>query len=159
MVTPIRIGELFLAKNVPTLAIGLLSVFPSLLIVWWFGVPLRGSLLWFLFLTTLFLFSAIGIGVLVATISNTLQQALLLSFFGLFPLMFLSGTLVPVESMPQALQTLSFGSPLCYYMDVILGVFLKGAGLAEPWPQALALIVIGVVLFGIASVVFRKNLA
>ncbi len=159
MVTPIRIGELFLAKTAPTLAIGLVSVFPSLLIVWWFGVPLRGSLLLFLLLTALFLLSAIGLGVLVATASNTLQQALLLSFFGLFPLMFLSGTLVPVESMPGALQVLSLASPLRYYMDVILGVFLKGAGLAELWPQAIALVVIGAVLFGVAAVAFRRTLS
>jgi len=143
MVSPIRIGELFLAKTAPTLAIGLLSVFPSLLIVWWFDVPLRGSLWLFLFLTALFLLSAIGIGVLVAAVSKTLQQALLLSFFGLFPLMFLSGTLVPVESMPEILQTLSLASPLRHYMDVILGIFLKGAGITELWPQALALLVIG----------------
>lgn len=159
MVTPIRIGELFLAKTAPTLAMGLLSVFPSLLIVWWFGVPLRGSLLLFLVLTALFLLSAISIGVLVAAVSKTLQQALLLSFFGLFPLMFLSGTLVPVESMPVFLQKLSLISPLRYYMDVILGIFLKGAGIAELWPQALALFVIGSLLFGIAIGVFRRQLA
>lgn len=158
MVTPIRIGELFLAKTVPTMAMGLLSVFPSLLIVWWFGVPLRGSLLLFLLLTALFLLSAIGIGVLVAAVSKTLQQALLLSFFGLFPLMFLSGTLVPVESMPVILQKFSLISPLRYYMDVILGIFLKGAGIAELWPQALALFVIGSLLFGIAIRVFRRQL-
>lgn len=159
MVTPIRTGELFLAKTAPTLAMGLLSVFPSLLIVWWFGVPLRGSLLLFLLLTALFLFSAIGIGVLVATVSRTLQQALLLSFFGLFPLMFLSGTFVPVESMPPALQYLSLVSPLRYYMDIILGVFLKGAGLAELWVQAMALAVIGVVLFVLALSAFRRRIA
>lgn len=159
MVTPIRISELFLAKTAPTLAMGLLSVFPSLLIVWWFGVPLRGSLLLFLLLTALFLLSAISIGVLVAAVSKTLQQALLLSFFGLFPLMFLSGTLVPVESMPVFLQKLSLISPLRYYMDVILGIFLKGAGIAELWPQALALFVIGSLLFGIAIGVFRRQLA
>ncbi len=157
MVTPIRIGELFLAKTVPTLGMGLLSVFPSLLIVWWFGVPLRGSLALFLLLTALFLLSAISIGVLVSAISKTLQQALLLSFFGLFPLMFLSGTLVPIESMPEFLQTLSLVSPLRYYMDVILGIFLKGAGIAELWPQALALLVIGSLLFGIAIRVFRRQ--
>ncbi|HSS63373.1 MAG TPA: ABC transporter permease [Gammaproteobacteria bacterium] len=158
MVTPISTGELFAAKTVPTLATGLLSVFPSLLIVWWFGVPLRGSLPLFLALTALFLLSAIAMGVLAAAISRTLQQALLLSFFSLFPIMFLSGTLVPVESMPDFLQSLSLLSPLRYYMDVILGVFLKGAGMAELWPQAAALLGIGVVLFGIALSVFRRQL-
>jgi ABC-2 type transport system permease protein len=154
-VTPVGTAELFMAKTLPTLAIGLLSVFPSLLIVWWFGVPLRGSLALFLGLTAVFLLSAIALGVLIAAVSRTLQQALLLSFFGLFPLMFLSGTLAPVESMPEALQTLSLASPLRHYMDVILGVFLKGAGLAELWPQALALVAIGAPLFAAAAIIFR----
>lgn len=156
-VTPIRTAELFFAKTLPTLAIGLLSVFPSLLIVWWFGVPLRGSLALFILLTGLFLLSAIGIGVLIAAVCRTLQQALLLSFFGLFPIMFLSGTLAPIASMPGFLQTLSLGSPLRYYMDVVLGIFLKGVGTEVLWPQALALAGIGALFFGLAALVFRRQ--
>jgi ABC-2 type transport system permease protein len=156
-VTPVGTAELFLAKTLPTLAMGLLSVFPSLLIVWWFGVPLRGSLALFLGLTALFLLSAIALGVLVSSVSRTLQQALLLSFFGLFPLMFLSGTLAPVESMPESLQAISLASPLRHYMDVILGIFLKGAGLAELWPQAAALLALAIPLFATAALIFRRQ--
>lgn len=156
-VTPISTGELFLAKTIPTLAIGLLAVFPSLLIAWWFDVPLHGSLALFMGLTALFLFSAIGIGVLIASLCQTLQQALLLSFFGLFPLMFLSGTLAPIASMPPFLQTISLVSPLRYYMDIILGVFLKGSGWTQLWPQAVALTLIGFVVFGGAAAVFRSR--
>ena len=94
---------------------------------------------------------------LVAAVCRTLQQALLLSFFGLFPIMFLSGTLVPVESMPQLLQTLSLASPLRHYMNIILAVFLKGAGLAELWPQMLSLLGLGAVLFGLALAVFSRR--
>lgn len=156
-VTPIRVADLFIAKVTPTLVIGLLSVFPSLLIVWWFGVPMQGSLVLFLALTSLFLLSAIGLGVLIATVSRTQQQALLLAFFGLFPMMMLSGTLAPVESMPEILQAASLVSPLRHYMDVILGVFLKGAGMDVLWPQALALLVSGVALLGLAAVLFRRS--
>jgi ABC-2 type transport system permease protein len=159
LVTPIRTGELFLAKTVPTLIMGLLSLFPSLLIVSWFQVPLRGSLLLFLAFTAVFLLSAIGLGVLIAAVSRTLQQALLLAFFGLFPIMFLSGGLTPVDSMPDALQALSLGSPLRYYMDIILGVFLKGVGWRELWQEAVALLAIGAVLFGLSIVVFRRRIA
>ncbi|MBW7950060.1 MAG: ABC transporter permease [Pseudorhodoplanes sp.] len=158
-VSPIGTAELFAAKVMPALVIGLLSVFPSLLIVWWFGVPLRGSLLLFLVLTAIFLISAVAIGVLIASISATLQQALLLSFFGLFPLMFLSGTIVPVESMPAALQTVSLASPLRHYLDVILGLFLKGSGPRELWPQAVALLIIGMPLFVVAALIFRRRSA
>lgn len=158
MVTPITTGELFLAKTAPTLGMGLVSVFPSLLIAAAFEVPLRGSLVLFMALTAIFLLSAIAIGVAVATVAKTLQQALLLAFFGLFPLMFLSGSLVPVESMPEVLQRLSLLSPLRYYMDVILGIFLKGAGIRELWHEALALLAIGIVLFGGSLFAFRRTL-
>lgn len=158
MVTPLTVGEIFVAKTVPTLGMGLISVFPSLLIATLFGVPFRGSLPLFLALTALFLLSGIALGVAVATIARTLQQALLLAFFGLFPLMFLSGSLVPVESMPPALQKLSLLSPLRYYMDVILGIFLKGAGIRELWPQALALTAIGACLYAASLLVFRRTL-
>jgi ABC-2 type transport system permease protein len=157
MLTPIRTGELFLAKTLPTLAMGLVAVFPSMLVIYWFDVPLRGSLALFLALTVLFLVSAIALGVLIASVTRTLQQALLLSFFGLFPIMFLSGTLVPIESMAPFLRTLSLASPLRHYMDVTLGVFLKGSGIAELWPQALALAGIGALLYALAWLRFATR--
>jgi ABC-2 type transport system permease protein len=71
--------------------------------------------------------------------------------------MFLSGTLAPVESMPKFIQTLSLVSPLRYYMDAILGVFLKGAGIADLWSQALAVLAIGMPLFAAAVLNFRSK--
>lgn len=156
-VTPIGTAPLFVAKVIPTLVVGLLSIFPSLLIAWWFGVPLRGSLGLFLGFTALFLISAIAMGALVAAVSKTLQQALLLSFFGLFPLMFLSGTIVPVESMPEVLQAASLASPVRHYLEVILGLFLKGSGFGVLWPHAIALVAIGVPLFAMAALIFRRE--
>ena len=157
MLTPIRTTELFAAKALPTVAMGLLSLFPTLLIAWWFGVPLRGSLALFIALTALYLVSSIAIGVLIGSVSRTLQQALLLSFFFLFPILFLSGTLVPIESMPKALQWLSLASPVRHYLDILLGIFLKGTGMAELWPQSLALAAIGAALFAIALWRFAKT--
>ena len=156
-VTPIGVIELFVGKTAPTLFMGLVSIFPSFLIVWWFGVPFEGRLPLLLALTALFLLSAIGIGVLIASVTRTLQQALLLGFFGLFPMMFLSGTIVPIESMPDLLQTLSLASPLRHYLEAILGIFFKGAGLRELWPKALSLVAIGATLFGMAGLIFRRT--
>lgn len=156
MVTPISVAELFVAKTLPTLVMCLLALFPSLLVAHAFDVPMRGSLGTFVALTGLFLVSAISLGVLIASVTRTLQQALLVSFFGLFPLLFLSGTMVPVESMPKALQIASQVSPLRHYMEVILGVFLKGASLGDLGRQALALLAIGATLFGSAVMAFRR---
>jgi ABC-2 type transport system permease protein len=120
-------------------------------------VPLRGSLLLFVALTALFLVSAIGIGVLVAAVTRTLQQALLLSFFGLFPVMFLSGTLVPVESMPRVLQWAAQASPLLHYLEITLGIFLKGVGWSQLWPHALVLALSGGLLLLVAGWIFRRG--
>jgi len=156
MVTPVTVTELFVAKTLPTLVMSLLALFPSLLVSHTFEVPMRGELATFVVLTAVFLVSAISMGVLIASLTRTLQQALLVSFFGLFPIMFLSGTLVPVESMPRPLQIVSLASPLRHYMEAILGIFLKGAGFADLWHQALALLAIGAVLFTSAVVAFRR---
>lgn len=158
LVTPVRVGELFVAKTAPPLLMGLSSVFPSLLIVSWFGVPMRGSLALFLALTSIFLLSAIALGVLVGSLCRTLQQALLVCFFGLFSISFLSGGLTPVESMPAALQTLSLASPLRHYTDIILAVFLKGAGVRELWDEASILVGIGAALFAASWTVFRRRM-
>ena len=116
MVTPIRIGELFFAKTVPTVALNVLALFPAFVIVAVFDVPFRGSLATLLVLAGVFQLSAVAFGVLVASVTRSTQQALLLAFFGLFPILFLSGTMTPIESMPPLLQRLSYVSPLRYYM-------------------------------------------
>lgn len=158
LVTSIRNGELFVAKTLPTMAINLLAIFPALMVAAWFQVPLHGSLVTLLALTAIFQLSAISIGVFIATITRTLQQALLLGFFALFPILFLSGTMMPIESMPPPLQALSQASPLRHYFEILLGVFLKGAGMAELWPQAVALLIIGVPLFAGGLLMFRRRI-
>ncbi|HRQ63630.1 MAG TPA: ABC transporter permease [Xanthomonadaceae bacterium] len=158
LVTPVRIGELFLAKTLPTMALNLLALFPALLVATLFEVPLRGSLFALLAMAAVFQLSAISLGVFVATVTRTLQQALLLGFFALFPILFLSGTMTPIESMPPTLQALSLLSPLRHYFEIILGVFLKGAGWADLWPQALALLAIGVPLYAAAMAAFRRRI-
>lgn len=71
--------------------------------------------------------------------------------------MFLSGTLAPVNTMPAFPQTLSLGSPLRHYMEVILGILLQGVGFGVSWPEAIALTGIGLFLFGTAAAVFGRE--
>ncbi len=147
IVTPLRKYEIILSKVVPTMTVGLLALVPSLLIALWFGVPIRGSVPLFFVTSAIALFSSMGIGVYISTVSSNLQQALLIAFFILFPLMFLSGTLVPIESMPTALQYLSYLSPVRYYIEIALGIFLKANGLTILWPKLISLFAFGVLLF------------
>ncbi len=158
LVTPVRPAEMIAAKMLPTLLVGLTALFPSLLIAAWVGVPLRGSLALFFLFSAVFLVSSMGIGILVATFAETLQQALLMSFFALFPILFLSGTLVPVESMPWVLQYLAELSPLTHYMEALLGIFLKGVGLEVLWHPLAIIALISATLLALSIWRLRRRI-
>jgi len=158
VLTPLRRHEIIAAKLVPTFTIGLISLLPSLGIALWFGVPIRGSISLFFIVSAINLFSSTGIGVYISTLSRNLQQGLLISFFVLFPMMFLSGTMVPVESMPMPLQYLSYLSPIRYYMEITLGIFLKGVGIEVLWPEIVALFAFGAVIFPISLWHLKKGI-
>jgi ABC-2 type transport system permease protein len=76
-------------------------------------------------------------------IARNEKRPMLIAFFALFPPMFLSGTITPVEGMPPAMQYLSLANPIRYYMEIALGIFLKGIGWSILWPQFLAMVAIG----------------
>lgn len=147
MVMPFRPWEIMVAKVAPTFVVSLGSLALALWVPWWFAVPVRGSLLLFFALTALFLFSSLGWGLFLGSLAENLQQALLLAFFSIFPILVISGTLVPVESMPRPVQFLAYLSPLTYYMEIGLGIFLKGVGFAELWRQGLAMSALGLMIF------------
>ncbi len=145
LVTPLRPWELVAAKLLPMgllmmggLAIGVLEA------RWLFGMPVRGSLWLFFGLSLLLLFATMGLGTYVGAVARNLQQTLLLTFALLFPMIFLSGTIVPLESMPVAMQWLTYLSPLHYYLPIAKGVLLKGVGLG-----ALALSAVELGAYGI----------
>lgn len=165
MVTPIRPLELIMAKIIPMVvleAIGLaLGVTLSYVI---FGVAPRGpapasTLALFLALSTLAFLASAGVGIWIATVARNFQQALLLAFFILFPVMFLSGLLVPIAAMPVWLQQLSFINPMRHYLSLALGVFLKGVGMPVVWPHAVILAAFTMVVLGIGLMRLRRSLA
>ena len=135
VVTPLGSLELILAKATPPLLLGLVLLAPSFGVVAWFGVPVVGSVALFVAVAALAFVAFLSLGFLIGALARNLQQALLLSFFALFPLMFLSGTVAPIESMAPVMRALSYISPVRYYMEAALGIFLKGNGIAILWPQ------------------------
>jgi ABC-2 type transport system permease protein len=160
LVTPIRPWELIAAKLLPLGVIKMAGLAIGIAIaVWGFGVPVRGSLgLYFALSTLIFVVSA-GLGVAIGTLADTMQQALLLSFFLIFPMIFLSGMMSPVYNMPAVLQALSLLNPLRYYVTITLDIFLKGVGLDILWPQAVALAALGLAVFSASLLRFRRSLA
>jgi ABC-2 type transport system permease protein len=160
IVTPVRSWQLIVGKLFPFAAIGLATtLLVTALSVLGFGVPLRGSLLLLMFLTALFLFSTLGLGLLASTLAKNQQQAMMASIFLLMmPMIYLSGLIFPIENMPRLIQLGTYGIPLRYYNTIIRGIFLKGVGLETLWPEAVVLLAYGLGILGLASARFRKRL-
>jgi len=159
MVTPIRPRELMLGKMIPFAAVGL---FDTMLIVVLgmvvFHIPFRGNALLMLGGAILFLFTTLGAGLFISTVSRTQQQAIMSTFFFFQPAFMLSGFAFPIRSMPLPVQYLTLLNPLRYFIEICRGVFLKGSGIDILWPQFVALAVFGVGIMAFSSARFRKRL-
>lgn len=160
IVTPITPAEFILGKTLPFALIGFVDVIVITLIgVFWFEVPIRGNLLLLFLSTGLYLMTTLGVGLLISTVSQTQQQAMMSTFFFYFPAVLLSGFMFPIANMPEIVQWLTYLNPLRYFLVIIRGIFLKGVGTAILWPQMTALAVMGVITLWLASKRFRKTLA
>jgi ABC-2 type transport system permease protein len=159
IVSPIQSGELILGKMIPLMTIGYINVTTILLFaVFWFQVPVLGSVA-LLYLTVLaFFFTTLGLGTLVSTVAKTYIQAVQLIQFLLMPSMLLSGFIFPVEAMPRALQWISYLIPLRYFLTIVRGIVIKGVGLDYLWPQTLMLLALGLAVFGTAVLRFQKRI-
>lgn len=159
IVTPIRSWELVLGKVLPYTLLGLFDTLEILLVGhWWFGVPIRGSMMLIMLLSALFLLSGLGIGLFASTIANTQQEAMLSVWMTLLPSIFLSGFFFPLEAMPKVLYYISYAMPLRYYLAIIRVLLLKGVGIESILPDVLALAIFGVAIMGAAALRFKKRL-
>jgi ABC-2 type transport system permease protein len=160
IVTPIRPWQLLVGKLLPFALIGLFQTCVATAVtVFGFGVPLRGSFALLLGLTALFVLSALGLGLLVSTLVQNQQQAMMGAVFAaMVPMIYLSGLIFPIENMPPAIQLVTYVIPLRYYAEIIRGVFLRGSGIGVLWPEALVLLGMGVGILTVASLRFRKRL-
>jgi ABC-2 type transport system permease protein len=159
MVSPIRPFEFILGKAVPFFLIGLAEVaLITIFGVLWFHIPFVGSPLIMLLGASLFLLAALGLGLLLSTLARTQQQAFALNFFLVNPFFILSGFAFPIAAMPRALQWFTLINPLRYFLVVIRAVFLKGVGIGVLWPDLTAMAVLGVGMFTLNVLRFRKSL-
>jgi ABC-2 type transport system permease protein len=159
IVTPVKPLELIIGKIAPYVCVAFFDVLEVLAIgVFWFGVPIRGSLGLLLGLSALFLLTSLGMGIFISSVSHTQQEAMLLTFLTLFPSIFLGGFFFPIEAMPAWLQVITYVIPLRYMLSVIRGIILKGVGLEVLRLQVLALAVFGAGIMLLAASRFEKRL-
>jgi ABC-2 type transport system permease protein len=160
LVSPITPAELILGKTVPVLVVASvhLPIYLALTTLH-FGVPLRGSLAALLLAAALYVVAGLALGLLISTVSRTQQEAFMLLILFFLPAVVLSGFLSPIEGMPAWLRWVTVVNPLRYFLEVIRGVFLKGLGVRDLWPQYATLAAMAAAALLLATRRFARAIA
>jgi drug efflux transport system permease protein len=160
MVTPVSIHEILISKLVPYFVLGMGGMALSVtMAVWLFDVPLRGSLLGLIAASALFLFAALGMGLLISTVAKSQfvagEIAIVVTFL---PAFILSGFIFDIGSMPAAIQLITHLVAARYFVAILQSVFLAGDVWSVFLPNAFGLLVMAVIFLGLARILARKRL-
>jgi ABC-2 type transport system permease protein len=160
VVSPIRKNELILGKVLPYVIVAFADVLMVTAIgVFWFQVPLKGSLLLLSVNSLIFLIGAMGIGIFISTLASSSQEAMQIALLvSLLPSLLLSGFVFPLESMPWLLQGISFLIPARYFLTILRGIFLKGVGLNYLWAEMLFMTALSVLVMTVTVMRFKKRI-
>jgi ABC-2 type transport system permease protein len=158
MVTPITTPALILGKTIPFALIGFVEISVALFLgIIWFKIPFAGSWVLLYSISFLYLFTSLGTGMFISTISTTQQQAMFFTwFFAIFAIM-TSGFFAPIANMPRSVQYLTYLNPLRYFMTTVRGIMMKGASLDALYPQVVAMIIFGLAIFTFSWMRFSKR--
>ena len=161
LVMPVTPAEIMLAKIWAMAVVVLLAVSVSMLFVVQLAlrVPVQGSIALFMVVTALHLFATTSMGIFMATVARSMPQFGMLMVLVLLPLEMLSGGMTPRESMPWVVQQLMLVAPTTHFVSAAQAILFRGAGLDVVWPQVLAIIVIGALLFMASLRRFRKTIS
>ncbi|HUT54192.1 MAG TPA: ABC transporter permease [bacterium] len=161
MVSPLQRHEFILGKLTPYFVLA----FADLFIILgagklFFAVPFRGSVITLTALSTIFILGGLGMGLFFSTVVETQRTAWMISLLStLLPSIILSGFIFPIRIMPRWLQLVTYIVPVRYYLVILRGVVLKGAGVAELLPDTFALIIFAVLTITLSVARFRKRVA
>jgi ABC-2 type transport system permease protein len=159
--TPVRPVEVIVGKLLPYLAVGMIDLLVTGFIgdaV--FGVPFRGSILFFLGASLFFLIGTLSLGILISAALKSQMLAVQIAMVVTYlPSFLLSGFMFDIANMPKALQVISLVVPARYFISAVRGIMLKGAGPAELWPFGLGMVLFGTLGLALAVRAFRKEIA
>lgn len=159
LVTPMRPLEILIGKSIPGILIGLVEgSFILLMAVYWFDIPLRGSLGALYLGMFFFLLSATGVGLMISSLAVTQQQGILGAFLFLVPSVILSGFATPISNMPELVQLLTYINPLRYFLIILRGVFLEGDSYPLLFDQYWPMAIIALVTLTTAGWLFRHRM-
>jgi ABC-2 type transport system permease protein len=158
LVSPLKPIQIIVGKVLPYILLSFINAIVILTLAFTvFGMPINGSILFLLLESILFIVMALSMGIFISTVSQTQQQAMLLSMFVLMlPTILLSGFIFPVENMPLPLQILSNIMPSKWFIIIVKSIMIKGLGIAYVWKETL--ILFGMTVFFIALSVKKFNI-
>lgn len=158
-VMPLRPGAVVMGKIVPYLLLASFDMaVVTLLGMWIFGVPFRGSVLLFAAGALLFLFTVLGLGVLISSVSQTTGQAVQMAVMFLLPQILLSGMIFPLDAMAAGVRWIGYLLPLTWFVKISQGVMVRGAGWGPLWFPLAVLAFMAVVAFGAAVLRLARSL-
>jgi len=160
IVTPIKSWQLIIGKLIPFVIIGFVDVIlVTSVMVFWFGIGVRGSLIFLILASLTFILSTLGLGLFISTITKTQQQAMMIAQFAvMMPMIYLSGFAFPIENMPVFIQYITYLIPLRYFITIIRDIVLKGTTFMELLPQYSVMLGMGILILLASAMRFRKRL-
>ncbi len=158
MVSPLKPLELILGKTIPVAIVGLIDlVLITSVAILWFDIPFRGSPVALVAAALLYIVAGLSLGLLISNISTTQQEAFMTMFMFILPGIILSGFFYPISSMPTVFQWITLANPVRHFLEIVRGVFLKGTGFPELWPQYLTLLAMSIAGLGLATARFGRS--
>jgi ABC-2 type transport system permease protein len=159
LVSPLTRWGMMLGKIIPYLVIGFIMACGLFACMrYMFQVPIAGSVGLLLFSTLLYIFSLLSLGLIISTRAENQMQALQMTMALILPTVFFSGFIFPRETMPQIFYWFGAILPTTYYIELLRGIILRGATLGDFWVALATLAGMGVLLFGICALRFRKRM-
>ena len=160
LVTPYTPTQIMIGKAIPPILIGVIqSSIILAIILFWFQIPMNGSLLLIYFGLFAFNIAVVGVGLSISAIALNMQQAMLYTFFLIMPLTLLSGLLTPVQNMPNVLNWLTYANPLRFGIDLVQRVYLEGAGFSQVKWDFLPMLILALITLPLAAWLFRNRLS
>lgn len=160
LVSPLSRWGLMLGKLTPYLVITMcMATFLFAIMRWVFGIPIAGSVLAMYASALVYIFSLLSLGLLVSTKAQNQMQALQISMTLILPSVFFSGFIFPRDTMPWIFQALGAVLPTTYFIDLMRGIILRGAGWADFWFPFVVLIGMSIGLFALCVLRFRQKIA
>ncbi len=159
-VTPVGRAGLLLGKLLPYAVLAFLEILGVLVVmVYVFGVPIRGRLDVLLSLSLLFLLCGLGLGLLVSTLAKSQLAAIQFAFIIMLPSVLLSGFMFPRSQMPLPIYCVTFGIPVTYFLEILRGIILRGAGFADLLSPIVGLSICCMAILLLSVARFQKQLS